>query len=106
MEDEKVVDLIQVAENLTKNFQNFDASTLMGWFPKHDSQGRPINADPNEQWTVFTFENVLAKVVRTEWMVGLYLSEKMMTQDQAMIKSLENWNKVAEIDLTPTYLAS
>jgi len=104
MQDEKVADLIQLAEYETQDFQNFQGSTLMGWFPQKDQQGRIVNADPNKQWSVFSFENLLAKAVRIEWEVKLYVNSKSMSYDEAMLPSLENWDEVATLDLTPSYI--
>ena len=103
--DEQVSDLIQLAEHHTKNFQSFEASTLMGWFPKIDEEGRALNADPNLQWSICNCDFGLLRVQRKEWEVKLYVSSKPMTHDQAMSMALlPEWEEIATMDLTPTYL--
>lgn len=41
--------ILELIRNITNNFDEntFKETTLMGWVPQFDTQGRPLNADPN-----------------------------------------------------------
>lgn len=104
MEDEKVLDLIQLAENETDNFQNFDSCTLGGWIRKYDEQKRIINADPNIQESIFKFEDNYAKVRRKGWNINIYIKSKYSFDEKNVSMSNEGWKEIANLDLTPSYL--
>lgn len=87
MQDEKIADLILLAEHETQDFQDFQ-----------------LDFDPKKQWSVFKFENVLAKVVKIGWNVKLYVNSKPMSVNESLSPSVEGWDEVATLNLAPSYI--
>lgn len=56
----------------TNNFEAFNMTTLMGWIRHFDDLGRPINADPNHQWSVFEIDDIFYTVIRSGWLVKIW----------------------------------
>lgn len=58
-------------------------TTLMGWFPRYDEYGRPLNADPNTSTTEYTC-GCGRKYVKVEkgWSTKFYDSNGQIIEDQ------------------------
>ena len=54
-ETKKIVEAIRTATNGTF-VGEYCTSTLLGWVPRYDEQGRPLNADPNSKHSTITID--------------------------------------------------
>jgi hypothetical protein len=85
-----------ITDNFTKKF---DGQTLMGWTPKYDEQGRPLNCDPNYKYGRVNIEDKTYGFVRKGWKVRIWEGEVHYT---AFMNDRQDF--IEEVDLTPDYI--
>lgn len=78
----------------------FGFTTLLGWAPKYDEQGRPLNCDPNYIDSSFKIDNKIYYVTKVGWKVYIWNKFKRYTN---VWKNNEE-DILALIDLTPDYV--
>jgi len=94
-EEKKI--LVSMIKEFTNNFTTgFDATTLMGWFPNFDGEGRPLNADPNHQWGKIEVNGKPIWIVKCGWKVGISLKPMDRFYDEGLFYTV--------VDLTPKHL--
>lgn len=79
----------------------FGFTTLLGWIPKYDEQGRPLNCDPNYIDSSFLIDNNIYYVTRVGWKVYIWNKFKRYTN---VWKKNNEEDILALIDLTPDYV--
>lgn len=85
--------IIETLERLTQNFNSFNGTcTLMGWIPRFDDKGRPLNADPNVRRGNAHVGGIDFHYVRVGWKVTIY--------EDSPSKGIV----FRKLDLTPEYL--
>lgn len=90
-----ILEAIKIATN---NFTTgFYSSTLMGWFPEYDKQGRLLNCDPNYKSGTIRIEGKQYWFVRHGFEVRLW-------DKQADYCSYNRGNHIEEMDITPDYI--
>ena len=57
-ETKRIVEAIRTATNGTFIGEHC-SSTLLGWVPRYDEQGRPLNADPNSKHATITIDGTV-----------------------------------------------
>lgn len=94
--------IIDKLKEKTENFEKgFHSETLMGWWPKFDDNGRPMNADPNYRTGSVDLCGKTYTFVRKAWKVKVWERKASYTE----FRNTEG-DFIAEIDLTPHYLKS
>lgn len=85
---------------ITQNFEKgFYSSTLLGWTPKYDVQGRPLNCDPNFKDGTATVDGKQYWFTRRGWTVRIWDRKSRYTDFMANTPDF-----IEEVDLTPDYL--
>lgn len=79
----------------------FGFTTLLGWTPKYDEQGRPLNCDPNYIDSSFKIDNKIYYVTKVGWKVYIWNKFKRYTN---VWKKNNEEDILALIDLTPDYV--
>lgn len=90
-ETKKIVEAIRTATNGTF-IGEYCTSTLLGWVPHYDEQGRPLNADPNTKHSNITIDGTDYLITRKGWHAYVFKP----TKQNAML--------LAEVDLRPDYV--
>ena len=62
----RIVEAIRTATNGTFIGEHC-TSTLLGWVPRYDEQGRPLNADPNTKHSSITIDETDYLITREGW---------------------------------------
>lgn len=83
----KIAEAIRVATGGTY-IGPMASQTLLGWFPKYDDQGRPLNADPNTITSTVCIDGKNYRVEKWGWDVAIF----------------EGDIQLCAIDLTPDYI--
>ena len=100
MNKEQIVEAIRFATGGTF-VGNGGTKTCMGWIPDYDSQGRPLNCDPNYIDSRIRIEGQYYYITRKGWHVYIwnqpcsYCSVWSEYRDKYIL---------AEVDLTPDYV--
>lgn len=124
-ETNKIVEAIRTATNGTF-VGKYCTSTLLGWVPRYDEQGRPLNADPNSKHSKVTINETDYLITRKGWHAYVFKPTKhneesnskhsKVTVDgtdylinrQGLDEYLYNPTKhsllLAEVDLRPDYV--
>lgn len=124
-ETNKIVEAIRTATNGTF-VGKYCTSTLLGWVPRYDEQGRPLNADPNSKHSKVTINETDYLITRKGWHAYVFKPTKhneesnskhsKVTVDgtdylinrQGLDEYLYNPTKhsflLAEVDLRPNYV--
>ena len=89
-ETKRIVEAIRTATNGTF-VGDYCSSTLLGWVPRYDEQGRPLNADPNSKHSTITIDGTVYPISRQGWYAYVYNPTK-----HALL--------LAEVDLRPDYV--
>ena len=89
-ETKKIVEAIRTATNGTF-IGEYCTSTLLGWVPHYDEQGRPLNADPNSKHSTITIDGTDYLITRRGWRAYVFKPTK-----HALL--------LAEVDLRPDYV--
>ena len=89
-ETKRIVEAIRTATNGTF-VGEYCTSTLLGWLPRYDEQGRPLNADPNSKHSTITIDGTDYPITRQGWYAYVYNPTK-----HALL--------LAEVDLRPDYV--
>ena len=89
-ETKRIVEAIRTATNGTF-IGEYCTSTLLGWVPRYDEQGRPLNADPNSKHSTITIDGTDYPITRQGWYAYVYNPTK-----HALL--------LAEVDLRPDYV--
>ena len=87
MDPEKLLNAIEKATNGTY-LAPYYTSTLLGWIPEFDEEGRPANCDPNWKTGDIIIAGETYSITKKGWKVTIK----------------KGGNIVAERDLTPDYL--
>ena len=74
-ETKKIVEAIRTATNGTF-VGEYCSSTLLGWIPRYDEQGRPLNADPNSKHSTITIDGTDYPITRQGWHAYVYKPTK------------------------------
>jgi hypothetical protein len=92
--------ILEALKQKTQNFENgFYSSTLLGWTPKFDEQGRPLNANPNYRDGTATIEGKTYWFTRKAWKVRIW--DRMARYTEFMS---DKQDFIEEVDLTPDYV--
>ena len=124
-ETKRIVEDIRTATNGTFIGEHC-SSTLLGWVPHYDEQGRPLNADPNTKHSTITIDGTDYLITRKGWHAYVFKPTKQddepnpkhskVTVDgtnylinrQVLDEYLYNPTKrallLAEVDLRPDYV--
>ena len=86
----RIVEAIRTATNGTF-IGECCSSTMLGWVPRYDEQGRPLNADPNTKHSTITIDGTDYLITRKGWHAYVYSPTK-----HALL--------LAEVDLRPDYV--
>ena len=86
----RIVEAIRTATNGTF-IGEYCTSTLIGWVPRYDEQGRPLNADPNSKYSIITIDGKTYPITRQGWHAYVYNHKK-----HSLL--------LAEVDLRPDYV--
>ena len=89
-ETKRIVEAIRTATNGTFIGEHC-SSTLLGWVPHYDEQGRPLNADPNTKHSNITINETDYLITRKGWHAYVYNHKK-----HSLL--------LAEVDLRPDYV--
>ena len=89
-ETKRIVEDIRTATNGTFIGEHC-SSTLLGWVPHYDEQGRPLNADPNTKHSNITINETDYLITRKGWHAYVFKPTK-----HALL--------LAEVDLRPDYV--
>ena len=90
----------EALKKITSNFEKgFNSSTLLGWKPNYDEQGRMLNADPNYRSGQAKIEGETYWFVRKGWKVRIWDKQARYTDFMS-----NKQNFIEEIDLTPDYV--
>ena len=89
-ETKRIVEAIRTATNGTFIGEHC-SSTLLGWLPRYDEQGRPLNADPNSKHSSITIDGTDYPISRQGWYAYVYNPTKHTLL-------------LAEVDLRPDYV--
>lgn len=100
MNKEQIVEAIRFATGGTF-VGNGGFSTCMGWIPDYDSQGRPINCDPNYRDSSIRIEGHDYHMTRKGWHV--YIWNQPCSYGTVWAKDRDKYI-LAEVDLTPDYV--
>ena len=90
-ETKRIVEAIRTATNGTF-VGEYCTSTLLGWVPHYDEQGRPLNADPNSKHSTITIDGTDYLITRKGWHECVFNPTK------------HNAVLLAEVDLRPDYV--
>ena len=90
-ETKRIVEAIRTATNGTF-IGEYCTSTLLGWVPRYDEQGRPLNADPNTKHSTITIDGTDYLITRKGWHAYVFKPTK------------HNAVLLAEVDLRPDYV--
>ena len=90
-ETKRIVEAIRTATNGTFIGEHC-SSTLLGWVPRYDEQGRPLNADPNTKHSAITIDGTDYFITRKGWDAYVFKPTK------------HNAVLLAEVDLSPDYV--
>ena len=90
-ETKRIVEAIRTATNGTF-VGEYCTSTLFGWVPHYDEQGRPLNADPNTKHSNITINETDYLITRKGWHAYVFKPTK------------HNAVLLAEVDLRPDYV--
>ena len=100
MTTEQIVEAIRIATNGT--FVGlYGCSTLMGWTPRFDSQGRMLNCDPNYKDSSVNIDGTEYYLTRKGWHV--YIWNQQCRYNTVWREDVEKYI-LAEVDLTPDYV--
>ena len=124
-ETKRIVEAIRTATNGTF-VGEYCTSTLLGWVPRYDEQGRPLNADPNSKHSTITIDGTDYLITIQGWHACVFKPTKhnadpnskhsKVTVDgtnylinrQVLDEYLYNPTKrallLAEVDLRPDYV--
>lgn len=124
-ETKKIVEAIRTATNGTF-VGKYCTSTLLGWVPHYDEQGRPLNADPNSKHSTITIDGTDYPISRQGWRAYVFKPTKhnadpnskpskvtvdgtnYLITNQGLETHLYNPTKhallLAEVDLRPDYV--
>lgn len=92
--------ILKTIQKLTDNFEKgFTCSTLMGWIPNYDKEGRPLNCDPNFRDGTIIIEDTQYWFVRRRWRIRLW-DRKADYMD--FMNNKEDY--IEELDITPDYV--
>lgn len=84
----------------TNDFKSgYTESTLMGWTPEFDDQGRPLNADPNYRSGKLNINNITYYYIRRRWEVRVW---DVMATYMDFMKDDDSY--ILKVNLTPDYL--
>lgn len=91
----------ETLKKITNNFESgFRQSTLMGWTPKFDIQGRPLNTDPNYRRGEVLIEDKTYWFIRKGWIVRIYDNKT----DYTKFHDTSEYPFIEEVGLTPDYV--
>lgn len=96
----QIVEAIRGATNGTF-IGRYGTMTLMGWIPEFDSQGRPLNCDPNYIDSSVRIEDKEYFITRKGWHVFIWNQRCCRT---ACWREDKEKFILAEVDLTPDYV--
>ena len=108
MEERKTLTAEEITEALRNitggSFEMPGNTTLIGWIPQYDKQGRPLNTDPNYKDYSVNIEGTDYNVTKHGWHVYVWKPE--FTQAQYTYLWTQDYmdHVLAHIDLTPDYL--
>ena len=71
----RIVEAIRTATNETFIGEHC-TSTLLGWVPHYDEQGRPLNADPNSKHSTITVDGTDYLITRRGWCAYVFKPTK------------------------------
>ena len=101
----RIVEAIRTATNGTFIGEHC-SSTLLGWRPIYDEQGRPLNANPNSKHSTITIDGTVYPISRQGWYAYVYKAPKLASF--ATKYNFYNPTKhallLAEVDLRPDYV--
>ena len=104
-ETKRLVEAIRTATNGTFIGEHC-SSTLLGWRPIYDEQGRPLNANPNSKHSTITINGTVYPISRQGWYAYVYKAPKLASF--ATKYNFYNPTKhallLAEVDLRPDYV--
>ena len=104
-ETKRLVEAIRTATNGTFIGEHC-SSTLLGWRPIYDEQGRPLNANPNSKHSTITIDGTVYPISRQGWYAYVYKAPKLASF--ATKYNFYNPTKhallLAEVDLRPDYV--
>ena len=89
-ETKRIVEAIRTATNGTF-VGEYCTSTLLGWVPHYDEQGRPLNADPNSKHSTITIDG-------TNYLIN------RQVLDEYLYNPTKRALLLAEVDLRPEYV--
>lgn len=91
--------ILELIRNITNNFSGntFKGSTLMGWVPRFDDQGRPLNADPNYLSGDIDIDGQTYYYIKKGWIVKLW--DKPINYLQ-----FDRHDYIEMLDSTPDYV--
>lgn len=93
----KVSDALKV---ITSNFEKgFHTSTLLGWTPNYDLNGRQINADPNYREGQATIEGKPYWFTKKGWKIRIWDRPAKYTDFMSNKQDF-----IEEVDITPDYV--
>lgn len=85
---------------ITDSFEKgFHSSTLLGWEANYDSEGRPLNANPNYRDGSATIEGKTYWFTRKGWRVRIWDRKARYTDFMC-----DKQDFIEEVDLTPDYI--
>lgn len=97
---DEILSAIIVATNNFEVFPSGSMTTLMGWTPRFDKLGRPLNTNPNYISGSILIEDIEYYIVKKGWSVWIY--DKVASYMYVMNKDFTNLVKM--IDLTPDHI--
>lgn len=108
MEEKKLLTAEEITEALRNitggTFEMSGTTTLLGWIPQYDKQGRPLNADPNYIDYSVNIEGTEYDVTKHGWDVYVWKPEFKQAQYTNLWTPDYMDHVLAHIDLTPDYL--
>ncbi len=92
----------ELANQIIANFGNTGTlTTLLGWIPEFNSEGLPLNANPNKQVSKTKINNETYVIVKCGWQINIY---KPIDNEIELMPNMHYGKHVYSIDTTPSYL--
>lgn len=103
---------LKLLEKILNNKSGKDTCTVMGWIPKFDDKGRPVNADLNICKDFSIVDNHYYLVVSHVWKIFIYdLPEEQVKTlckddkgDPILMPNTKGGDRICVIDFKPDYL--
>lgn len=106
MQKEQIIEAIRTATGGTFEGTSI-VTTLLGYIPKYDEQGRQVNADPNYRTSSVVIGNVEYPITKHGWYAYIWKPEYIDYINTLYMliwrTNVENY-LIAKVDLKPDYV--